>query len=106
MAAFLLPVPGARGCEEPRGGGDAVWGSGDGPQFLPGSTCGPGLEEPQVRAVRVVETAPPCKGVGAAGGAGAALAWVAVEGPVRATGGVERSPRAAGLRLHLQRWRR
>ncbi len=50
-----------------------MWGSGDGPQFLPGSSCGPGLEEPQVRAVRVMEAAPPCKGVGAAGGAGAAL---------------------------------
>ncbi len=73
MAAFLLPLPGAMGGEEPRGGGDAVWGSGDGPQFLPGSSCGLGLEEPQVRAVRVMEAAPPCKGVGAAGGAGAAL---------------------------------
>ncbi len=65
-----------------------MWGSGDGPQFLPGSSCGLGLEEPQVRAVRVMEAAPPCKGVGAAGGAGAALPRVAVEGPVRAMGGL------------------
>ena len=68
---------------EPGGGGDALWGLGDGPLFLLGSSCGPGLEEPQVRAVRLMVTAPPCKGVaagGRAGAAGAALPEVAVEG--------------------------
>ena len=51
--------------------------------FLLGTSCGPGLEEPQVRAVRLMVTAPPCKGVaagGRAGAAGAALPEVAVEG--------------------------
>ena len=52
------------------------------PLFLLGSSCGSGLEEPRVRAVRLMATAPPRNGVAAGGGAGAALARVAVEGPV------------------------
>ena len=63
---FALPLHWA--VMEPRGGGDALWALGDGPLFVLGSSCGPGLES-QVRAVRLMVTAPPCKGVVAGGGA-------------------------------------
>jgi len=50
-----------------------------------GSSRGPGPGEPQVRAAGLMATAPPSAG----GGPGAAVPRVAVEGPVRAEGGVE-----------------
>ena len=60
--------------------------------FLLGSSCGPGLEKPQVRVVGLMATAPPFNAVVAGGCAGAAVPWVAVEGPVAAEGGAELLP--------------
>ena len=76
---------------ESRGGGDALWGSGDGPLVvLLGSSCGPGLEEPQVQAVRMMVTAPPSNGAAACRGA---------------EGGAEQLLSTAGLRLRRGRRR-
>jgi len=89
---------------EPRGGGDGLWGWGDGPLFLLACSCGPGLEEPQVCAVRVMVKAPPSNRGAAGEGASAVLLRVAVEEPVRAKAGAELSLHVTGL--WLQRGRR
>jgi len=52
---------------DPRGGRDSLRGSGDGPLFLPGSSCGLGVEKLQVRAAGLMVTAPPFNAVGAGG---------------------------------------
>jgi len=45
--------------KEPRRGGDGLWSCSNGLLFLLACSCGPGLEEPQVWAVRVMAKAPP-----------------------------------------------
>jgi len=49
-----------------------------------GSSCGLGLDEPQVRAVRLMATVPPSNRGAAGGGAGTALRWATMEGLVEA----------------------